>query len=213
MAVVSLNGFRSEPGRLADHMAASAEAHEHLTRMGMQAATLQALSGSDVGVIATIVNYENNAAHAAGVQKIMADDKWQEFWLRVSGEGSAVPVESSIFQDLDPGWTPDPDRPLGVILAVQWRAKPGRMADFVGNVTEAVPHIERMGGRVRVMQSLIGAHPMTTLVSTTFADLDGYGAYADATATDEQWQAFWGKVMENPSADVIRSGLYLNISG
>ncbi len=212
MGVVTLNGFATQPGRLADHMAHSAEAHGHLTRLGLQAATLQSVAGSDVGTIATIVNYANNAAHAAAVQQVGEDEAWGEFWMRVSADAAAVPVESSIFQDIDTSYQPSADRPLGVILAVQWRAKPGRLADFVGHVMEAVPHIERMGGSVRTMQSLVGAHPMTVLVSTTFADMAGYGAYADATAGDEQWQTFWAGVMADPTADIVRSGLYTNIS-
>ena len=62
--------------------------------------------------------------------------------------------------------------------------------DFMAKVTESFPHVERLGGRPRAMQSLIGAHPMTTLVTTAFDDLDAYGAYADATATDAAWQEF-----------------------
>lgn len=212
MAVVTLNGFKTQPGRFADHMAASLEAHEHLTRLGQNAATLQAMAGTDVGVIATIVNYPDNAAHAAAIQKISQDEAWMEFWLRVSSDGAAVPVESTVFQDVDPNWQPSPDRPLGVIMGIQWRAKPGRLNDFVGHVMEATPHIERLGGAVRVMQSLLGAHPLTMMVSTTFADLDAYGAYNDAVATDEQFQAFWAGVMTDPTADIVRSGMYMNIS-
>ena len=63
--------------------------------------------------------------------------------------------------------------------------------DFMGNVMTAIPHIERMGGQVRVMQSLIGLHPLTVLVTTAFGDLDAYGVYADKTASDEQWQSYW----------------------
>ena len=44
-------------------------------------------------------------------------------------------------------------------------------------------HIERMGGTPRALQSVVGAHPMTTLVAVTFEDLDAYGACADKTAT------------------------------
>ena len=29
---------------------------------------------------------------------------------------------------------------------------------------------------------------------------------------DEQWQAFWSGVMSDPSADIVRAGLYVNIS-
>ncbi len=212
MAVLSLTGFKTEPGRLADHLAASEEAIGHLRRMGLAAMAVQAVAGTDVGTIATSINYESNAAYATGMQKIIADEAWAEFWARAAAGAAAVQVESSLYSDVDPSFQPAADRPLGAILATQWRARPGRMDDFVANVIESIPHIERMGGVARPMQSLIGSHPLTMLVTTAFPDLDGYGAYADKTAVDEQWQTFWSGVMSDPSADIVRAGLYVNIS-
>ena len=213
MAVVSVNGFRTAPGKLADHLAASAEALGHLRRLGLQAVNLQAVAGGDVGVITTSINYASNADYAAGLQRVLGDGEWQEFWGRVNATAPAVQVESSLFVDLDATFQPSADRPLGVILVTQWRARPGRLMDFVGNVMAAVPLIEQMGGRARAMQSLIGLHPMTMLVTTAFADIDAYGVYADKTASDEQWQTFWAGAMADPTADLIRSGLFVNISG
>ena len=211
MAVSSIHGFKTAPGRLADHLATTAEGLEHLHRMGLQAVMLQPMAGTDVGTLSTVVTYESMAAYATAMQTVTADEGWQEFWARAAGEGAAEPVEVSILNDLDPTWQPSPDRPLGVILGIQWRAKPGRAADFIGQVMTAVPHIERMGGTVRVMQSILGPHPMTTMVATTFADLDAFGAYSDTANGDEQWQAFWADAMTDPTADIVRSGLYLNI--
>ncbi len=194
-------------------MALTAEALQHLRRLDQQAVAVQALAGSDVGTISTLINYANNAAHVAGMQRIMADEGWQEFWARAAAGGSATQVESSIYSDLDAAFVPSADRPLGVILATQWSARPGRLVDFMGNVATSIPHIERLGGVARTMQCLIGAHPMTALVSTTFADLDAYGEYADKIATDDQWQSFWADALADPTADLVRTGLYLNVSG
>lgn len=208
MGVVTIHGFKTETGRLADHMANSAEAIQHLRRLGLQAMTLQPIAGSDVGTIATVVNYADNADYAASMQKVQNDGEWQEFWLRAAAGGAASMVESSIYSDVDPAFAPANDRPLGAMMATQWRAKDGRMADFMGKVVESVPHIERMGGAARVMMSMVGAHPMSTVVSVTFADLEAYGAYADAINTDAQWQDFWASVGTDPTADLVRSGVY-----
>jgi hypothetical protein len=213
MGVVSLNGFKTEPGRLADHLAASMEALGLLRGLGARAVVLQALEGGDVGTIATSINYDDNAEYAASMQKIQGDAKWQEFWARAAAGASAMQVESSLFTDVDPSFQPDPERPMGAVMATQWRAKPGRMADFVGKVIESHEHVRRMGGTPRALQSVIGAHPMTMLVAVTFEDLDGWGAYADKTASDAGWQEFWAGAMSDPTADMIRSGLYVNISG
>ena len=213
MGVISLNGFKTEPGRLADHLAASMEALGLLRGLGAQAVVLQAVAGGDIGTIATSINYADNADYATSMQKIQGDEKWQEFWMRAASGGSAQQVESSLFTDIDPDFQPDPGRPMGAVMATQWRAKPGRMADFAAKVMESYEHIRRMGGTPRALQSLIGAHPMTMMEAVTFEDLDGYGAYADKTASDAGWQEFWAGAMADPTADMIRSGLYVNISG
>lgn len=208
MSVVAVSSFRTEPGRLADHMAAASEALVHLRRLGLAAMNLQPVAGSDVGAIATVVNYADNAAHATAVQKVQNDSEWQEFWLRVSAGGSATQIESSIYSDVDPDFQPAQNRPLGAMTAVQWRAVDGRLADFMGKVMEALPHIERMGGTPRVLQSLVGAHPMTTTVTVTFEDLDAYGTYSDTLARDQQWQDFWAGALSDPTAHIVRSGVY-----
>ena len=212
MAVVATYGYRTAAGKLAEHLAGAAEGLGHLRRLGLQAINLQAIAGTDVGVITTSVNHASNADYAAGVQKVLADEQWQEFWLRVNSDTAAVEVESSLFVDIDTTFQPSPDRVLGVLLGTQWRAKPGRLMEFMAHVMTAIPHIERMGGQVRVLQSLIGLHPLTVLVTTAFSDLDAYGVYADKTATDEQWQSYWMGVMADPTADLIRTGLFMNIS-
>lgn len=173
------------------------------------AMTLQPVAGTDVGTIGTVVNYASNADYAASYQKLMADEEFQAFWLRASAEGAATPAETSLYNDVDPDYQPNVDRPLGAMMATQWRAKDGRLADFMGKVIESVPHIERMGGTPRVMQSVIGALPMTVSIAVTFADLDAYGAYADTIAGDDQWQAFWAGAMADPTADMVRAGVYL----
>jgi hypothetical protein len=212
MAVVSLAGFRSEPGRAEEHMALHMEAAERLQGMGMAAAPLQPLAGGDVGTLAMSVNYASNADWAASSKKMQGDEAWQEFYRRAMGTGAATQVESSLFTDIDPDFQAA-NRTLGVVLATQWQALPGRLADFMGKVMESFAHIERMGGRPRAMQSVIGAHPMTTLVSTAFDDLDAYAAYSDAINADAEWQAFWSGALSDPTAEMIRSGVYINMMG
>jgi hypothetical protein len=188
------------------------EATERLHGLGMAAAPLQAMAGGDIGTLTMSVNYASNADWVASAKTLQTDSGWQEFYRRAMGTGAATQVESSLFTDIDPNFQAA-DRKLGVILAVQWRARPGRLMDFLAKVTESFAHIERMGGRPRAMQSVIGAHPMTTLVSTAFDDLDAYGAYADTIATDADWQEFWMGALSDPTADMIRSGIYVNMMG
>lgn len=213
MAVVSLVSFRTEPGKLVEHMAINAQAIQHLHGMGMQTMLLQASSGADVGAFAFVTNFENNAAYAAATAELGANAQWQEFYANASSAAVAMQEEGSLMQDVDPNWQPDPDRPTGVLMATQWRAKDGRLVDFMGRVMDSLPHIDRLGGSPRVLQSIIGRYPMTVTVSVGFADLAAYGAYADAIAADAGWQAFWADALSDPTGDMIRSGLYLNVTG
>jgi hypothetical protein len=59
------------------------------------------------------------------------------------------------------------------------------------------------------MSSMVGAHPMTVVVSVGYPDLEHLAEATDKLAVDEQWQAFWAGVMADPSADLVRSGIYL----
>jgi len=180
--------------------------------MDIRAVALQPIAGTDVGTLSVSVNYANNAEYAATMQKVLGDAGWQDFYARTGASGASQLVETSVFSDLDPSFQPAADRPLGVLLATQWRARPGRMADLVAAITTSAAHIERMGGAPRAMQSVIGAHPMTMITTIAFADLDAYGTYSDKLAGDGQWQAFWADAMADPSAELIRSGVYINIS-
>lgn len=213
MSVITISRFQTEPGHAPKHLEIHLEALQHLRGLGMQAVAMQPIAGADVGSLVMSVNYASYADYAASIQKVQADAGWQKFYADALASGAASQVESSIFNDADPSFQADPSRPLGVVMALQWRAKPGRMEAFMGNVIESIPHIERLGGRGRQLMSMVGSHPMTMLTTTGFADLDAYGAYADKIGVDAEFQAYWAEVMKDPTADLVRSGLYLNISG
>jgi hypothetical protein len=212
MGMIELSRFETQPGHAAKHGELHMEALERLRGMGFQAVALQPLAGGDVGSLTMSVGYANTADYVASTKKAQGDAGWQEFYARAMASGAAQQVEGSLFTDLDPAFQPDPDRPLGVVMATQWRARPGRMEDFVGNVIGSGVHVARLGGVSRPLQSVIGMHPMSTLVATTFTDLDAYAAYTDSLATDSEWQSFWAGAMKDPSAELLRSGLYVNMS-
>jgi len=212
MGVVSLTRYESQPGHTGKHLEIHMEALERLRAMGIQAVAMQPLAGGDVGSLAMSVNYASYADYATSMQKVQGDAGWQEFYAAAAASGAAVQVESSLFNDLDPTFQPAGDRPLGVIIATQWRAIHGKMEAFVGKVLESMPISERMGGRSRPMQSIVGSYPMSMLVATTFADMDAYGSYADTANTDPEWQTFWQGAMSDPTADLLRTGLYVNMS-
>lgn len=213
MGVMNIVAFRTAPGRLEDHLALTAGATERLRGLGLAAVPMQALVGADVGTISMVVNHASNADYVAGVGKLQSDAGWQAFYADAMKSQAAELVENSLFSDLDPSFQPDPGRPLGAVLATQWAPKAGRLTEFIERVGQAGEHVARMGGRQRPMQCVIGAHPLTILIPVGFEDLDAYGAYADTAAADPAWQELWGGFVADPSADLVRSGIYVNISG
>lgn len=196
---------------MAHHVELHMEALQRLRAMGLAAMALQPAAGTDVGSLIMVVNYPNYAAYTTSIQTMAADASWQEFYGAAMGSGAAAQVESSLFADLDPAFQPATDRPLGVLVSTQWKAFPGRLEDFVGKVMEAGPHTERMGGSHRPMQSLIGQHTFSMMIANGFEDLDAYGAYADTSSVDTEFQAFWAAAMSDPPAELVRSGLYINM--
>jgi hypothetical protein len=212
MGMIELVRFETQPGHGAKHRELHMEALERLRKLGLQAVALQPLAGSDIGSLAMSINYTNTADYVASLAKVESDAGWQKFYGDAMATGAAQQVETSLMTDLDPAFQPAADRPLGAVMATQWRARPGRMEEFVAKVVESGAHVERLGGRSRPMQSMIGLHPLSMMVATTFADLDAYASYTDSLATDPEWQAFWAGAMKDPTADLLRSGLYVNMS-
>jgi len=193
-------------------MAATTEAVGHRRRMGLQSVALQPIAGTDIGQIIVATLHADNATHMASLQTMQSDAEWQDFFSRVTLDPVAELVESSILSDPDPTYQPNADRPLGVVQTTQWRSFPGRAMEFAAHVETGAGHIARLGGHPRVLQTTIGLHPLSTLISVSFADLDAYGEYADKSAADEQFAGFMTEIIANPTADLIRSGLYINIS-
>ena len=188
MGVISLTRFETQPGGAAEHLELHMEALGLLQGAGLMAIAMQPLAGGDIGSLAMSVSYASNAEYAASMQKLQADAGWQAFYARAMASSAAHQVESSLFADLDPTYQPSPDRPLGAIVATQWTAIPGRLEEFVGKVIESGEHVVRMGGTVRALQSVIGSHPLSTLVVNGFADLDGH-----------QWEVFWMDMTAAPA--------------
>jgi len=208
MGLVSIHVFRTLPGKQAEHLQRTEEARQLLQELGLQAFTLMPIAGSDVGSLATVVQYSDNREYVRELQRIQADERWQAFYASAMSEPIAELIEVSLFSDADPTYAPATDRPLGVLQSTQWRANPGRLGDFMQNVATAKGHIERLGGTVRTMQCMTGRLPMTTAVSVTFEDLDHFGEYGDKLAADEQWQNYWASVLADPSANLVRSGIF-----
>lgn len=208
MAIATVHSFKARPGKDLELMALAEEGRQLLQELGIMAATLTPIYGSEVGGVATVANYADNREHVQAIQKVQGDQRWQDFWARATGSAAGELDEVSFYTDADPAYVIPQDRQLGALQYTQWSPRAGRLMGLVDNIAQAKPHLERLGGAVRVLQCQSGKFPMTLTVSVGFEDLDHYAEYADKFAVDEQFQSYWASVMADPTATLVRSGLF-----
>ena len=100
---------------------------------------------------------------------------------------------------------------MAFINVVIWRAKPGRAAEFLGQVAEAKKMHERLGAQVRVLQAGAGPNPFTVTYVTEHADGKAYGEFLDKLAADADYQSFWAKALTDPTAEPLQSSLLSDV--
>jgi hypothetical protein len=100
---------------------------------------------------------------------------------------------------------------MAVLNVVTWRPKDGRAAEFLGQVAEAKKMHERLGARVRVLQSGAGPNPFTVTYVTEHADGKAYGEFLDKLLADADYQSFWAKALSDPTAEPLQSSLLSDV--
>lgn len=208
MGIISVTGYRPIGDGAVQLMELIEEGRALLQQKGLAAASMQHLAGSQPGSIAIIVNYSDTTEWAASVEQLQADEQWGEFYVRAMNTGCGEMIEQAIYSDLDPAFAPDQDRPLGAATVTQWQPRAGKGAAFVEHVMGAKGHLERLGGTVRVLQSIMNTVPLSFTVSVTFEDLAHLAEHNGKLAVDEQWAAYWADVMADPTAELVRTGTY-----
>lgn len=103
---------------------------------------------------------------------------------------------------------------MAVLGTTVWRIRPGRTQDFLANVATAKRLLERLGGRVRAVNQVVGTNAPCTIVIVESADWKAYGELQAQMQTDSEWQSFFSKVIasnRDPSADLIATGLSADV--
>jgi hypothetical protein len=94
-----------------------------------------------------------------------------------------------------------------------WRARDGKIADFFAKVTTAKKIHERLGGKVRVWQSMIGGRPMSVGYVIEHASWAEFGKFGEKLEKDTEWQTFWTDAIAHPTADLIQNSLVVEAPG
>ena len=100
---------------------------------------------------------------------------------------------------------------MAVLNVITWRPKPGRAAEFLGQVAEAKKMHERLGAQVRVLQAGAGPNPFTITYATEHADGKAYGEFLDKLLSDADYQSFWAKALTDPTAEPLQSSLLTDV--
>lgn len=94
-----------------------------------------------------------------------------------------------------------------------WRARDGKIQDFIAKVATAKKIHERLGGKVRVWQTIIGGQPMTMAYVIEHTGWAEYGKFGEKLEKDSEWQSFWSDALARPTADLIQNSLVTEAPG
>jgi hypothetical protein len=205
MGILASYAFKTVPGGLSRHLAITLEGRDRLRAMGFRAGVLRPVMGTEMGQVATVIQFDNAKAWSEGTAKINGDAGWRSWYMAAADEGVAEQVVAEMFTDLDPTYQPAAYGALKVFRNTQWLPLHGKAGGLMENVTASLAHIKRHGGAPRVLQCIEGHHPMTIGVSVGFESLAAAGAHLDALNADPAFQAHWTGVMANPTAQLVRA--------
>lgn len=102
---------------------------------------------------------------------------------------------------------------MPVISVHTYRIKPGRLQEILGNVGEARKIHERLGGRVRTWQPMVGGEPATFSYVVEYDDMAAYGNFANKLLSDTEWQSFVQRFATNtdPGVEPISNALLTDL--
>lgn len=102
---------------------------------------------------------------------------------------------------------------MAVLATTIWRIHPGKMQEFLANVSAAKKIIERHGGRVRLLAQTTGTNAPCQITVVESADWKAYGELQTRMESDSEWQAFFQKITatKEPAAEAIGTGLSVEV--
>jgi NIPSNAP len=100
---------------------------------------------------------------------------------------------------------------MTVASVATWRPRDGKLAEFMANVSQAKKIHERLGGSVRIWQTMFGAEMMTLGYVIEFKDMAAFAAFNAKLDGDSEWQEFWIGALAQPSADFLANSLVVEV--
>ena len=206
MAVFSVHAWRPLPGRAAQLMASMGRAKEILEANGGLVSIWQPIAGGEAGSLAFVVAYDDQIAYGRTMHAIGNSSDWQTFWAEAMADPSGTNLENYVMADLDPTEGLAADAVVRVTLTATFRTRAGHLAEHQAAQATARKHLERLGGRVRNVQT-IGRLPGTLTTLVGFEDFLHYGEFGAKLAIDEQWTNFMIGLAADPPAEQVESSI------
>ncbi len=102
---------------------------------------------------------------------------------------------------------------MAVTATTTFKIQPGKMQEFIANVTAAKKIIERHGAKVRLLARTTGTDAPCHLTLIETADWRAYGELQAKLQSDSELQAFVQKLnaTKEPSAVAIGTGLSVEV--
>lgn len=101
---------------------------------------------------------------------------------------------------------------MAAILSVTTsRPHPGKYADALAAFATLKGHLERLGGKCRIVSQAFGATPLTLTLITENASWAEFGAMSQKAETDSGLQAFVTGMRAKPVMDIIVRGVSTEI--
>lgn len=209
MAAIAVNVFEPASGKALEALTLMKEAQEIITGLGSRVQVSVLVRGGVQGQLTVIVENDDSAAYGAALDKLYADEGYQQFTARAQAAQAANPVRSVDYIEI-PGCELafDEIASAGVIMASLFVIRDGRLQDSLERIQRWKALTEKHGGKARAMQA-VASDPFGVTATVAYYDnFTEWGKVGNALNADPEWQAFAAEIRgENASADFLRTSV------
>lgn len=209
MAAIAVSVFEPAPGKAIEALGLMKEAQEIIAGLGSRVQVGSLVRGGVQGQLSIIVENDGAASYGAALDKLYADEGFQQFTARAQATQAATPVRSVDYVEI-PGCELGFDEiaSAGAIMASLFVIRDGRLEDSLARIQRWKALTEKHGGKARAMQA-VASDPFGVTATVAYYDnFAQWGKVAAALTADPEWQAFTAEIRgENSSADFLRTSL------
>jgi hypothetical protein len=104
---------------------------------------------------------------------------------------------------------------MAVSTVAIWVARPGRAGEFLASAAKAKAIHERLGGKVRLRQIVMGGPNAQQFVYTIeHANMAAFATFSDKFQADKEWTALWTAANStDPTATLVSHSLTTDVPG